>query len=228
MSRLGKVLVVEDEPSITLAVADELQFEGWEVRTVADGGLAVDIALAWKPDIVLLDVMLPGMNGFEICRRLRAHSTAFWIILLTARGQEGDRVRGFESGADDYVTKPFSLRELMARVRVGLRRKEPAAAAGSRTVADLEVDLAGRTVTRNGAQVSLTRKEFDILALLLERPGEVVPRDTFCDRVWGETNVTDRVIDTHVFGLRRKVESDPANPRIVLSVRGIGYKLGRT
>jgi len=228
MSKLGKVLVVDDEPSIVLALEDELRFEGWEVKTVADGALVVATALSWKPDIVLLDVMLPGLNGFEVCRQLRGHSMSFWIILLTARGHEGERVRGFESGADDYVTKPFSLRELMARVRVGLRRKQAPESRRVHAVEDMEIDIGRRTVTRSGMELGLTRKEFDILALLLERPGEVVPRDAFCDRVWGDINVTDRVIDTHVFGLRRKVETDPANPRLIVSVRGIGYKLGRT
>jgi two-component system response regulator MtrA len=228
MSELGKVLVVDDEPAILLAVADELRFEGWQVRTATDGDAAIEAALSWRPDIVLLDVMLPGRNGFSVCRQLRAQSPDFWIILLTARSQEGERVQGFEAGADDYVTKPFSLRELMARVRVGLRRRQRTPTPNTLHLAELTVDLAGRSVHRNGAELSLTRKEFDILALLLERPGEVVPRDLFCERVWGDVHVTDRVIDTHVFGLRRKIEPDPANPTLILSVRGVGYKLART
>ena len=151
-----------------------------------------------------------------------------WIILLTSRGHEADRVRGLEHGADDYVTKPFSLRELLARVRVGLRRIERASAQPLYHLGDIDIDLSGRTVMQNGDEIALTRKEFDILALLLSRPNEVVSRDDLCQEIWGEdVNVTERVIDTHVFGLRRKIEPDPNNPTFIVSVRGVGYKLVR-
>lgn len=225
-SKTARVLVVDDEPGIVLAMRDELRFEGFEVKSLSDGAEAVGAALDWRPDVILLDVMLPGTNGFEVCRELRPKMPDVWIILLTARGHEGDRVRGFESGADDYVVKPFSLREVVARVRVGLRRRRIQQQRPLREVGGLSVDLAARTVHRAGQEVPLTRKEFDILELLLQRPGEVIPRDEFCERVWGDVNVTERVIDTHVFALRKKLEEDPNNPRLILSVRGIGYRLG--
>jgi two-component system response regulator MtrA len=222
----GRVLIVDDEPSIVLALTGELRFEGFEVKSVADGLAAVSTALEWKPDVILLDVMLPGSNGFEVCRELRPKAPGVWIILLTARGHEGDRVRGFESGADDYVVKPFSLREVVARVRVGLRRRQSPPPRDRYTFGDITVDLGTRTVTRAGQEITLTRKEFDILQLLIQRAGDVVDRDHFCEAVWGEVNVTERVIDAHVFGLRRKLEPDADKPRLILSVRGIGYKLG--
>lgn len=228
MRSQGRVLVVDDEPSIVLAVRNELEFEGFAVRPVGDGAAAVAEALSWKPDVVLLDVMLPGVNGFEVCRQLRRHAPDLWIILLTARGQEGDRIRGFESGADDYVVKPFSLTEVLARVRVGLRRVHARTAQSVYAFGDLTIDLDARTVMRNNEDLALTRKEFDILALLLTNSGKVVRRDDFCNCVWGDVNVTDRVIDTHIFALRRKIEPDPSNPRWIVSVRGVGYKLQQT
>lgn len=222
----GRVLIIDDEPSIVLALTGELKFEGFEVRSALDGPGGVAAALQWKPDVVLLDVMLPGANGFDVCRELRPQAPGMWIILLTARGHEGDRVRGFECGADDYVVKPFSLREVVARVRVGVRRKATAVAGDLRTFGKITVDLGGRSVTRAGQPVALTRKEFDILQLLIQRAGQVVTRDQFCESVWGEVNITERVIDAHVFALRKKLEVDPERPRLILSVRGIGYKLG--
>jgi len=225
---MAKILIADDEPAIVLAVRDELLFEGFEVKEAPDGVTAAALALEWKPDVLLLDLMLPGMNGFEVCRRLRPALPELWIIMLTARGQEVDRVSGFEAGADDYVVKPFSLRELMARVRVGMRRRQPGGPRTIHTVGDVTVDLGRRTVSRAGTEVQLTRKEFDILALLLRRSGEVVSRDDFFTEVWGEdVNVTERVIDTHVAGLRKKIEADPDNAPLILSVRGVGYRLRR-
>ncbi len=219
---------MDDEPSIVRVIADELAFEGFEARSAGDGPAAVQLAAAWAPQVVLLDVMLPGMNGFEICRELRRSNSEMWVIFLTSRSHEADRVRGLEQGADDYVTKPFSLRELLARVRAGLRRLEVASRQNLYRLGDLEVDLGGRMVMQNGREIVLTRKGFDILALLLRRAGEVVSRDDLCNDIWGEdVNVTERVIDTHVFGLRRKIEPDPNNPALILSVRGVGYKLVR-
>ena len=225
---MARILIVDDEPSIVLAVRDELLFEGFEVESASDGPTGVQKAREWKPDVLLLDLMLPGMNGYEVCRRLRPELPDLWIIVLTARGQEVDRVTGFEVGADDYVTKPFSLRELVARVKVGLRRQHGKATQPVRSFGDIEVDLRAHQVSKAGAEVLLTPKEFDILALLVERAGEVIPRDEICDRVWGrEVYVTQRVIDTHIAALRKKIEPDPNNPRYILSVRGVGYKLGQ-
>jgi DNA-binding response OmpR family regulator len=223
-----RILIVDDEPSIVRVIADELAFEGFEARSATEGPAAVQLAASWAPQVVLLDVMLPGMNGFEICRELRRSKRDMWVILLTSRSHEADRVRGLEQGADDYVIKPFSLRELLARVRVGLRRLEAASRQNLYRLGDLDVDVGGRMVTQNGREIVLTRKEFDILVLLLRRAGEVVSRDDLCNDIWGEdVNVTERVIDTHVFGLRRKIEPDPNNPVLILSVRGVGYKLVR-
>ena len=225
---MAKILIADDEPSIALAVTDELLFEGFEVKEASDGLTAVTTALEWRPDVLLLDLMLPELNGYEVCRRLRPALAELWIIMLTSRGLEVDKVIGFEAGADDYVVKPFSLRELVARVRVGLRRRQPDAQRAVHSFGDLAVDLRSRTVSRAGVEIPLTRKEFDILALLLGRSGEVVSRDDFFSEVWGDdVNVTERVIDSHVASLRRKIEADPDNPQWILSVRGVGYRLRR-
>ena len=224
---MSRVLIVDDEPAIVIPVRDELVFEGLEVACAEDGPSGLKAALEMRPDVLLLDVMLPGMNGFEICRKLRPEPPQMWIILLTVRGQEVDRVTGFEAGADDYVVKPFSLRELMARVRVGLRRKNPASHQWIYRFGDVQIDLRSRTVTRAGRDVPVTRKEFEILALLARRPGEVIPRDEFCDLLWGpDVFVTQRVIDTHIASLRKKIEPEPDSLQHIFSVRGVGYKLG--
>jgi two-component system, OmpR family, alkaline phosphatase synthesis response regulator PhoP len=221
-----RILIVDDEPSIILAVKDEMCFEGLEVDSAADGPSGLRKAQEWRPDVLLLDLMLPGLNGFEICRRLRVHLPDLWIIVLTARGKEVDRVTGFEAGADDYLVKPFSLRELVARVKVGLRRRKSPSREPLPAFGNIVIDPRARRVMRDGVEVTLTRKEFDLLVFLAGRPGEVIPRDEFCNQLWGDdVYVTERVIDTHIASLRRKIETDPANPRHILSVRGVGYKL---
>jgi len=224
---MPRVLIIDDEPGIVLAVRDELIFEGMEVESAADGKTGLEQALQLRPDVLLLDLALPGLNGFDICRKLRPALPETWIILLTARGQEGDRITGFEAGADDYVVKPFSLRELVARIRVGLRRQKGGAQLRSiEKIGDIEIDIRSHRVLRAGAEVSLTRKEFDILVVLSKRRGEVVPREELCDLVWGpDVFITHRVIDTHIASLRKKLEPDPEIPGHILSVRGIGYKL---
>ncbi len=222
----ARILVVDDEPSIVLAVRDEMAFEGFEVDSAPDGPSGLRRARESRPDVLLVDLMLPGLNGFEICRQLRADLPDLWIIVLTARGQEVDRVTGFEAGADDYIVKPFSLRELVARVKVGLRRRKGITADVPRSFGDIVIDARARRVTKGGSEVTLTRREFDILEFLARHPGEVIARDKFCDNLWGEAvYVTERVIDTHIASLRRKIENDPANPRHILSIRGVGYKL---
>ena len=223
---MSRVLIVDDEPAIVLAVRDELAFEGMEVDAASDGPSGLEAALRWKPDVLLLDLMLPGMNGFDICRKLRPQLPDLWIILLTARGQEVDRVTGFDAGADDYVVKPFSLRELVARVKVGLRRRVHPTNRRTYRFGDVEIDAPTRTVVKAGLKVPLTRKEFEILLLLAQRQGEVVPRDEFCDLIWGaEVYVTQRVIDTHVASLRKKIDNGGAGPQHIVTVHGVGYKL---
>jgi DNA-binding response OmpR family regulator len=223
---MARVLIVDDEPSIVMAVRDELLFEGFEVESAVDGPEAIKRAHEFRPAVLLLDLMLPGLNGFEVCRQLRAEMPEMWVIMLTVRGQEVDRVRGLELGADDYVTKPFSLRELVARIRVGLRRQTRLPVASGHRFGDLEIDLTSHRVRKNGAELSLTKKEFEILELFLKRPGEVITRDDFLNKLWGEeVYVTHRVIDTHMAALRKKIEDDPNNPKHILSVRGVGYRL---
>ena len=223
---MARILIVDDEPSIVMAVRDELLFEGFKVESAVDGPEAIKLAHELRPDVLLLDLMLPGLNGFEVCRQLRSEMPEMWIIMLTVRGQEVDRVMGLELGADDYVTKPFSLRELVARIKVGLRRQTGRRKSPLHRLGNIEIDLPSHRVTKNGAELSLTKKEYEILELFLSRPGEVITRDEFLNQLWGEdVYVTHRVIDTHMASLRKKLEDDPNNPEHILSVRGVGYRL---
>ena len=223
---MARILIVDDEPSIVMAVRDELLFEGFKVESAVDGPEAIKLAHELRPDVLLLDLMLPGLNGFEVCRQLRSEMPEMWIIMLTVRGQEVDRVMGLELGADDYVTKPFSLRELVARIKVGLRRQTGRRKSPLHRLGNIEIDLPSHRVTKNGAELFLTKKEYEILELLLSRPGEVITRDEFLNQLWGEdVYVTHRVIDTHMASLRKKLEDDPNNPEHILSVRGVGYRL---
>ena len=220
-----RILIADDEPSIVMAVQDELVFEGYEAYSASDGPGALAKARELRPDVLLLDLMLPGLNGYDVCRQLRPERPDLWIIMLTVRGQEADRVTGFEAGADDYVTKPFSLRELVGRIKVGLRRANGKEPAPSYAFGDITVDLRAHKIVRNGAEVQLTRKEFEILEMLLRRTGEVVTRDEFLTALWGEdVYVTHRTVDTHLAALRRKLEPDANNPIYFLGVRGIGYR----
>jgi DNA-binding response OmpR family regulator len=226
---MPRILIADDEPAIVMAVQGELAFEGYEVQVAASGPDAVAMARSSRPDVLLLDLMLPGMNGFEVCRTLRPERSDLWIIMLTVRGQEADRVTGFEAGADDYVTKPFSLRELVGRIKVGLRRANGRAPERRRTFGAIEVDLSAHRVSRAGESVELTPKEFEILALLLRRAGEAITRDEFLDAVWGrDVHVTHRTVDTHMSSLRRKLEDDPDRPAHIIGVRGVGYRFEGT
>lgn len=223
-----KVLVVDDEEPIVDAVAYNLRREGYEVLTAGDAEACMEAVERERPDLIVLDIMLPTASGLEVCRALRRVSSVP-IILLTARAGESDRVIGLELGADDYVTKPFSPRELMARVRAVLRRSAPAEAiAGEAALAcgDLTVDVARRDVRVAGRAVELTRMEFELLAFLMAHPGQVFDRQTLLDRVWGaDAYVVERTVDVHIRWLREKVERDPSAPERVLTVRGVGYKL---
>jgi two-component system alkaline phosphatase synthesis response regulator PhoP len=225
-----RILVIEDEPSLSMAIRDELEFEGFEASVVEDGTAGFDRILAEAPDLVVLDIMLPGKNGFEICREVRGRGMNIPIIMLTARAQEVDRVRGLESGADDYVIKPFSLAELVARIRAVLRRTQGTShskeAQEILQVGELRLDVRKQKAFMGQRQIELTNKEFQLLEFLLRHPGEVISRDEFLSRLWGEEiYVTPRNVDTHMASLRKKIEDDTDRPCYIQSIRGAGYKL---
>ncbi len=223
-----RALVVEDEPSLARLVASYLEHEGFEVATAGDGERAVEVAREWEPEVIVLDLMLPGVDGIEACRRIRTFSDAY-VVMLTARAEEVDKLVGLAIGADDYVTKPFSARELVARIRAMLRRPRaaPAQAAPLRRFGDLAVDPAAREVRRGDGLVELTRLEFDLLAALSERPRVVLSRQQLLERVWGQDWYgDDHVVDVHIANLRRKLGDDPHAPRYVRTVRGVGYRMG--
>jgi DNA-binding response OmpR family regulator len=228
MDRMStRVLVVDDEQSLAKAVASYLQHDGHEVTCVFDGPGAVDAARRDRPDVVILDLGLPGLDGIEVCRQLRTFSDCY-VVMLTARSDEVDKLVGLGVGADDYLTKPFSPRELVARVRAMLRRPrtEPAGE-GLRTFGPLAIDVTAREVNLDGAPVELTRTEFDLLAVLSGRPRMAFPRRTLIDAVWGDEWVGDEhLVDVHIGHLRRKLGDDPATPRFIRTVRGIGYRMG--
>ena len=225
-----RILIVEDEPALGMAIRDELEFEGFEASIVEDGVTALERILEASPDLVILDLMLPGKSGFDVCREVRQQGRSTPIIMLTARAQDADKVRGLELGADDYVVKPFSLAELTARIRAVLRRSAardaPVAAGQTLVVGALRLDARKQEAFVGDRKIELTHKEFQLLEFLLRHPGEVISRDEFLDRVWGgDVYVTPRSVDTHVAALRRKIEQDADRPRYILSVRGAGYKL---
>ncbi len=208
-----------------MAVKDELEFEGFNVRLAEDGLAGLESILSNPPDLVVLDLMLPGKNGFEICREIRQRGIAVPVIVLTARGQEADKIRGLELGADDYITKPFSLAELVARIRAVLRRCHPEESGEAIQRGIITMDLRRHQVLKGNTVVELTDREFQILALLLKRSSEVVTRDDFLKTVWGEdVYVTHRTVDIHISALRRKLEDDPEHPALIVSIRNVGYK----
>jgi DNA-binding response OmpR family regulator len=220
------VLVVEDDPSILLGLVKNLAFEGYRVLQASDGEKALGLAFQSPPDLILLDLMLPGLNGFEICRTIRKHDPHVAILILSAKGQESDKVLGLDVGADDYVSKPFSVKEVLARVRALLRRRR--ALAGEEetvTFGNVEVDFQGRALRIDGAVVETSRKEFELLRLLIRNRGRVLDRDQILNRVWGyDYYGTPRTIDNFIQKLREKVEADAADPRYIRTVRGIGYR----
>jgi DNA-binding response OmpR family regulator len=226
-----RLLLVEDERTLRTALADALSGEGHVVVTASDGHEARATLRAQRFDLCVLDVMLPGPSGLELLRELRQRDADTPVLLLTARGEEGDKVLGLELGADDYVSKPFSLRELLARVKAMLRRRERPQAAGvlQFPLGDARIDLAAFTVERAGTLHTLSPKEAAMLRLLRQHEGRAVSRAKFLSEVWGgDQFVGDRTIDTHVLNLRQKVESDPKQPRHLLTVHGIGYRLVET
>jgi DNA-binding response OmpR family regulator len=221
----GRILVVDDEVPILDLVRGYLERDGFEVDTAADGPAGLAAVRAGNPDVVVLDVMLPGIDGIEVCRQLRAFSNAY-VLMLTARGEEIDRIMGLTVGADDYLVKPFSPRELVARVKALLRRPRNGASAAPATPAGLDLDEPRRAVRVDGTAVELTALEFDLLAVLARDPGVVIRRQALLDRVWGPAFVADdHLVDVHVANLRRKLGDDPARPRFIETIRGVGYRL---
>jgi two-component system alkaline phosphatase synthesis response regulator PhoP len=220
----ARILIIEDEPDLLRGLALNLRAEGYGVLTAARGDAGVELALRDRPELVLLDIMLPGMNGLDVCRELRRKGFEAPIIMLTAKAEEVDRVVGLEIGADDYVTKPFGIRELLARIRARLRKHSPASAC--LRLGQTEIDFEKHEASRAGQRVELTGKEFDVLRLLARHRGEIVTRDRLLEEVWGyETYPTTRTVDNHILRLRQKLEEDPSNPRYILSIYGEGYKL---
>ena len=223
---MTRILVVEDEPGIALGLEDDLRLEGWDVELVGDGLAASQRAREHSFDLILLDVMLPGKDGFDVCRELRKGGVRTPIIMMTAKAQEAEKVLGLDLGADDYVTKPFSPRELRARIRAALRRgaTTPQSAEVFR-FGDIEVDAERCEVRRGGVVVDTTATEFKLLSVFVRNRGRVLSRDKLLDQAWGEgTFLTDRVVDNHIVALRRKIEPDPAEPKYLVSVRGLGYR----
>ena len=220
-----KILVVDDDPSISDMLTLVLETEGFEPVAVMDGNEAVQAFREHQPDLILLDLMLPGMNGVDICRAIRLES-AVPIVMLTAKTDTVDVVLGLETGADDYITKPFKPKELIARIRARLRRTE-AAPNEILEVGDLTIDVPEHTVKRGHEQISLTPLEFDLLLEMARRPRKVHTREELLENVWGYRHASDtRLVNVHVQRLRAKIEKDPENPQIVLTVRGVGYKTG--
>src|SRR5688500_17641579 len=227
---MTRILVVEDDPSIRMGLEDTLAAKGYEVEVVGRGSEGAERAISGRYDLVVLDVMLPDIDGFEVCRRIRSSkspSRRVPVIILSARGAELDRVRGLELGADDYVTKPFSLMELLARVASVLRRsqgetREPVGL----PFGDLEIDLVGQVATRAGLRIEMPSRAFAILKVFAKRPGEVVSRDVLLDEAWGyEDYPNTRTVDNHLVKLRRALEDEPDKPRFLVTVHGAGYKL---
>ena len=221
-----KILLVEDEPGLRLTLSDRLRSEGYEVDTASDGDSGFDKAATGAYDVILLDVMMPGRNGFDVCRDLRQQKVLTPILMLTARGQTIDKVLGLKIGADDYLTKPFETMELLARIEALLRRRSNAAPRAARyEIGDVQVDVKSTEVRRGGELLQLSAKEFQLLKYFLEHPDETLSRDVLLHEVWGyESMPSTRTVDVHVAWLRQKIEADPKNPQRIVTVHGMGYK----
>ena len=222
----GRVLVVDDDASLAEMLTIVLRQEGFDSRMCLRGDEAVEAFRDYKPDVVLLDLMLPGRDGIDVCKEIRAES-GVPIVMLTAKGDTVDVVVGLESGADDYVVKPFKPKELIARIRARVRRFDATAQAEVLSIGDVHIDVAGHQVTRAGRPVNLTPLEFDLLVCLARKPWQVFSREVLLEQVWGYRHAADtRLVNVHVQRLRSKVEHDPENPEIVVTVRGVGYRAG--
>jgi two-component system alkaline phosphatase synthesis response regulator PhoP len=224
--RVTRILIVEDEPNMVAGLRDNFEYEGYQVITAPDGVEGLRRALQDRPDLVVLDVMMPRMSGLDVCKQLRAKRPSLPVIMLTARGQEVDKIIGLELGADDYVTKPFSIRELLARVKSVMRRAQVLPKEQDRySFADIEVNLRSYQVVRAGKAVEFSAKEFELLKHFLCHPGETLTRDRLLNEVWGYDNYpTTRTVDAHIVRLRQKLEPIPEEPRFFLTVHGVGYK----
>ena len=224
---MNAILVVEDDPAILRGLADNLKFESYKVLTATDGEAGYRLIQEQKPDLIILDLMLPKLSGYELCRRVRGEGVTTPILMLTARGEEGDRVLGLDLGADDYMTKPFSVRELLARIRAILRRTQPPKVLPDDLRFDeVVVDFRRYEAHKGSKAIEMTRKEFGILRLLAAHPGEVVTRDELLNEVWGFDNYpTTRTVDNHIATLRAKLENNASEPCHLLTVHGVGYKL---
>lgn len=224
----NKILIVEDDPSIQMGIKVSFEQENYEVITASDGITGVRYALEKKPDLILLDLMLPGKNGFDVCREVRASGYRKPIIMLTSKKEEVDKILGLEIGADDYVTKPFSIRELQARVRANLRRADIMPEPGQPAVinfGDFSMDLKKKELSKNGNLINISVKEFQILKYFTDHSGEVVTREMLLDDVWGyDSYPTTRTVDNYILNLRKLIEDDPSKPKHLLTVHTLGYK----
>ncbi|MEE8378282.1 MAG: response regulator transcription factor [Candidatus Aminicenantaceae bacterium] len=223
---MEKIIIIEDEESILMALEDNLKLEGYSVSSALDGETGLTKVMENNYDLIILDIMLPKMNGFDVCKRIRQEGISTPILMLTAKSQEIDKVLGLELGADDYVTKPFSPRELLARVKALLRRAGPQNQGKELfSFGDIEIDFKKYEIKKKGKQIYLTALEFDLLHLLIEHNGEVVSRDVILDEIWGDdVFVQPRTVDKHISELRKKIEDNPAIPRYIVGVRSVGYK----
>jgi two-component system alkaline phosphatase synthesis response regulator PhoP len=222
-----RILIVEDEPAMVAGLRDNFEYENYEVISAEDGVAGLDRALKDNPDLVVLDVMMPKMSGLDVCKQLRLKRPELPIIMLTARGQEVDKVVGLELGADDYVTKPFSIRELMARVKAVLRRRSSVAQSATEIYrfSDIEVNIRNHELRRADQKVDLSAKEFALLAYFIAHRAETLSRDELLEAVWGYENYpSTRTVDTHIVHLRQKLEKNPEDPRFILTIHGTGYK----
>jgi DNA-binding response OmpR family regulator len=225
---MPKILLVEDEPAMLQGLRDNLEFETYEVDAATDGQTALEKIVSQSFDLIILDVMLPKLSGLEVCKRAREQGITTPIIMLTARGEEIDKVLGLELGADDYVTKPFGVRELLARIKAVLRRSEGSAGGPNQimVLGSLELDFASFTALRNGRDLTLTPKEFEIMKFLWQHRNKTVSRDDLLTNVWGyDESISTRTVDNFILKLRQKLEDDPANPKYIITIHGIGYRL---
>ncbi|MEP0814833.1 MAG: response regulator transcription factor [bacterium] len=224
---MAKILVVEDEPDMRFGLEHNLRFEGYQVICAEDGKTGLEMARYSSPDLVLLDIMLPGMSGLEVLRQLRKERRGLPVILVTAKGQEMDKIIGLESGADDYITKPFSVKELLARVNAVLRRYQSRGEIGEYSFGDVKIDFKNMQATKGGRDLEFTHREFEIMKVFVRHKNEVIPRSVLLDEVWGyESKVfpNTRTVDTHIAKLRKKIEDDTENPHHIITVHRMGYR----